>query len=100
MTLLQDYRRLSTWMGIVMVLAGGWFAAGTAQATPVVERISFAPSIDGQGYVVRIHTTERLHAMGVTVAVFNQSANVPNEGDYLSVMRRNVESLADALQGN
>ena len=45
-------------------------------------------------------TTERLDALGVTVAVFNQSANVPDEGDYLSVMRRNVESLADALQGN
>ncbi len=41
------------------VLAGG---AAAAQAGPVVERISFAPSADGQGYVVRLHTTQRLHA--------------------------------------
>jgi len=42
-------------------------------------------------------TSERLGSLGVTVVVFDQSGNVPAEGDYLSVMRRNVESLAAAL---
>jgi len=37
-------------------------AVGVVQAGPVVERISFAPRSDGQGYVVRIHTSQRLHA--------------------------------------
>ena len=44
-------------------------------------------------------TSERLGSMGVTVVVFDQSGNVPAEGDYLSVMRRNVESLGAALLG-
>jgi len=42
-------------------------------------------------------TAERLESLGVTVVVFDQSGNAPAEGDYLSVMRRNVESLAAAL---
>ncbi len=42
-------------------------------------------------------TSERLESLGVTVVVFDQCGNVPAEGDYLSVMRRNVESLAAAL---
>jgi len=42
-------------------------------------------------------TSERLGSLGVTVVVFDQSGNVPAEGDYLSVMRRNVESLGAAL---
>jgi zinc transport system substrate-binding protein len=42
-------------------------------------------------------TAERLESLGVTAVVFDQCANVPAEGHYLSVMRRNVESLAAAL---
>ena len=37
-------------------------AMGAAPAVPLVERISFKPESDGQGYLVRIHTSERLHA--------------------------------------
>ncbi len=44
-------------------------------------------------------TSEYLDSLGVTVVVFDPAANVPPEGDFLSVMRRNVESLADALAG-
>ena len=44
-------------------------------------------------------TAERLESLGVTAVVFDQCANVPAEGDYLSVMRRNVESLATTLAG-
>ena len=43
-------------------------------------------------------TSERLESLGLTAVVFDQCANVPAEGDYLSVMRRNVESLGAALQ--
>ncbi len=42
-------------------------------------------------------TSERLDSLGVTVVVFDPCPNVPAEGDFLSVMRRNVESLAAAL---
>ena len=42
-------------------------------------------------------TAERLESLGVTAVVFDQCANVPTEGDYLTVMRRNVESLAAAF---
>jgi zinc transport system substrate-binding protein len=42
---------------------------------------------------------ERLGALGVTTVVFDQSANVPAEGDYLTVMRHNVQSLTAALDG-
>ncbi len=44
-------------------------------------------------------TSESLDSLGVTVVVFDPAANVPAEGDFLSVMRRNVESLAAALVG-
>ena len=59
--MLRFYRRSRTWLGglCLGVLA---LAAGSVQAEPVVERISFAPRSDGQGYVVRIHTSERFHA--------------------------------------
>ena len=42
-------------------------------------------------------TSARLGSLGVTAVVFDQCANVPAEGDYLSVMRSNAESLAAAL---
>ena len=37
-------------------------AMSVAQAAPVVERISFMPNSEGQGYVVRIHATDRVAA--------------------------------------
>lgn len=36
--------------------------AGTAQARPHVERVSFAPRADGHGYVVRVHTSDLVQA--------------------------------------
>jgi len=42
-------------------------------------------------------TSERLESLGVTVVVFDPCANIPAEGDFLSVMRQNVESLAAVL---
>ena len=33
-----------------------------AHAVPVVERVSFTPQADGEGFVVRIHTSDRLQA--------------------------------------
>ncbi|MFQ5570143.1 MAG: N-acetylmuramoyl-L-alanine amidase [Rhodothermales bacterium] len=56
------HRRSSVHTRKLFFLVGVLFWAGVAQAGPVVERISFAPRVDGLGYVVRIHTTERLHA--------------------------------------
>jgi len=56
-------RRSRTWKGCVF--GSLWvllLVAGPVRAEPVVERISFAPRSDGQGYVVRIHTSEPLHA--------------------------------------
>ena len=61
--MLQFYRRSKVGLG-GLVLSLGVFvvAVGSVQAEPVVKRVSFAPRSDGQGYVVRIHTSERLHA--------------------------------------
>ncbi len=49
-------------IGVVLGFSVLMPTAGAAQATPVVERISFSAQDDGQGYVVRIHTTEQLAA--------------------------------------
>jgi zinc transport system substrate-binding protein len=38
-------------------------------------------------------TVERLKSSGIQSVVFNPSADAPNQGDFLSVMRRNVENL-------
>jgi zinc transport system substrate-binding protein len=38
-------------------------------------------------------TAARLRTLGVEPIVFDQCGNVPNAGDYLSVMRRNVQNL-------
>ena len=46
----------------VVLLTAGLFMAATAPATPRVERVSFTPRADGQGYVVRFHTTELIAA--------------------------------------
>lgn len=61
--MLRFYRRSRTWLGGFFVgLVMGGLAVGVVQAEPVVERVSFTPRSDGLGYVVRIHTSERLHA--------------------------------------
>ena len=61
--MLRFYRWSKGGLGVfvlgLVVLA---MVAGSALAEPVVKRVSFTPRSDGQGYVVRIHTTERLHA--------------------------------------
>jgi len=38
-------------------------------------------------------TVERLKSSGIQSVVFNPSADAPNQGDFLSVMRQNVENL-------
>ena len=38
-------------------------------------------------------TVERLKSNGIRSVVFNPSANAPEQGDFLSVMRQNVENL-------
>ncbi len=38
-------------------------------------------------------TVEMLKSNGIRSVVFNPSANAPNQGDFLSVMRQNVENL-------
>jgi zinc transport system substrate-binding protein len=39
----------------------------------------------------------RLQAMGVDSVVFDPTGNVPGKGDFLTVMRRNIESLKKAF---
>jgi zinc transport system substrate-binding protein len=36
---------------------------------------------------------EQLRSMGINSIVFNPSGNVPRQGDFLSVMQRNVNNL-------
>jgi zinc transport system substrate-binding protein len=43
-------------------------------------------------------TAARLRAQGVAPIVFDQCGNVPSAGDYLSVMRENVENLRRAYR--
>ncbi|WNV03760.1 metal ABC transporter substrate-binding protein [Candidatus Methylospira mobilis] len=38
--------------------------------------------------------TERLNSLGIKNAVFDPCANRPEQGDFLSVMRRNIENLS------
>ena len=40
----------------------------------------------------------KLRAMGMNSLVFDPCGNVPEEGDFLSVMRQNVENLKEAFQ--
>ena len=37
---------------------------------------------------------ERLQALGVTSVVFAPCGNVPDKGDFLSVMKQNVDALS------
>lgn len=43
-------------------------------------------------------TVHRLEALGIKSVVFDPCGNAPKSGDYLSVMRRNVERLARAYR--
>jgi len=41
-------------------------------------------------------TAAQLEALGVRVVVFDPCGNRPDEGDWLSVMRSNIQALTDA----
>jgi zinc transport system substrate-binding protein len=43
-------------------------------------------------------SAERLKAIGVDSLVFNPCGNIPDQGNFLSVMRQNVENLKPAFQ--
>jgi len=43
-------------------------------------------------------TVRRLESMGVNSLVFNPCANVPEHGDFMQVMRGNIEDLAAAYR--
>ena len=43
-------------------------------------------------------SAERLKAMGVDSLIFDPCGNTPDQGDFMSVMRRNVENLKPAFQ--
>jgi len=43
-------------------------------------------------------SVERLQTIGVDSLVFDPCGNTPNQGDFLSVMRQNVENLKPAFQ--
>ena len=44
-------------------------------------------------------TTLKLQDLGISVVVFAPCMNVPDEGDFLTVMQQNVENLAMAIRG-
>jgi zinc transport system substrate-binding protein len=41
---------------------------------------------------------DRLQAIGVDSLVFDPCGNTPNQGDFLSVMRQNIDNLKPAFQ--
>lgn len=43
-------------------------------------------------------SVDKLKSMGVNSLVFDPSGNVPDQGDFISVMRQNVENLGIAFQ--
>ena len=43
-------------------------------------------------------TASRLQATGINSTVFDPSANKPNQGDFLSVMRSNLNNLQSVFQ--
>ena len=45
-------------------------------------------------------TQQRLASLGVSSVVFSPCANVPDDGDFLTVMRRNLEALKQVLNRN
>jgi len=42
-------------------------------------------------------TKQRLTSLGISTVVFSLCANVPDDGNFLTVMRRNVEALSSIL---
>ena len=40
-------------------------------------------------------TVEKLEEIGIKSLVFNPCSNVPNQGDFLSVMRQNIQNIRD-----
>jgi zinc transport system substrate-binding protein len=42
-------------------------------------------------------TVDRLRTMGVRIVIFRPGGKKPDQGDYLTVMRRNLERLQAAL---
>ena len=42
-------------------------------------------------------TAQRLTSLGISTVVFSPCANVPDDGDFLTVMRRNLEALSSIL---
>lgn len=57
--------RVFTWMALVAALLGWALCTPEAQATARVENISVNPRSDGQGYVVRVHTSGPVTAYGM-----------------------------------
>ena len=45
-------------------------------------------------------TKQRLTSLGISMVVFSPCANVPDDGDFLSVMRANLEALSTVLGGH
>ena len=43
-------------------------------------------------------STQRLQAVGIDSLMFDPCGNTPGQGDFLSVMRQNVENLKSAFQ--
>ena len=50
-------------------------------------------SLSLKNYEARLRTKERLEAVGIHSVVFDPCANIPESGDYLSVMKKNLEAL-------
>ena len=44
-------------------------------------------------------TSERLRGLGIGTVVFDPCANVPETGDFLSVMQQNADNLEVAFSG-
>ncbi|UCD68082.1 MAG: zinc ABC transporter substrate-binding protein [Betaproteobacteria bacterium] len=42
-------------------------------------------------------TAQRLTSLGISTVIFSPCANVPDDGDFLTVMRRNLEALSSIL---
>ncbi len=43
-------------------------------------------------------TVARLRSMGIASAVFSPCANIPKQGDFLTVMRQNLQNLSQAIR--
>ena len=45
-----------------------------------------------------VQSVARLQAMGISSLVFDPVANVPQEGDFISIMKRNLSEFAKAYR--